>query len=248
MEYGVPQGSVLGPLLFLLYINGIHNSLKHCTTRFFADDTNLKIENNSLEQLQKYLNLDLRNLSNWLKANKISLNTSKTEQIIFRHPNKVINYCDLKIKIDGKRLVPSKYVKYLGILIDSHLNWEHQANFLSSKLSHSIGMLAKIRYYVPKGTLCTIYLGSFFAILMYGCQIRGQIQNRHNTRLIKLQNMAIRIIHFAPYQSSSTPLNNSSQILKLSDTIKLQSFLYISLKGNLPNVLKDSFTFHPFKE
>ena len=113
MEYGVPQGSVLGPLLFLIYINDIHNPLKFSTTRLFADDTNLLIENNSLEQLQKHLNSDLRNLSAWLKANKISLNTSKTELIIFRHPSKIINYRDLKIKIEGKRLAPSKYVQYL---------------------------------------------------------------------------------------------------------------------------------------
>ena len=73
MEYGVPQGSVLGPLLFLIYINDIHNPLKFSKTRLFADDTNLLIENNSLKQLQKHLNSDLRNLSAWLKANKISL-------------------------------------------------------------------------------------------------------------------------------------------------------------------------------
>ena len=104
MEYGVPQGSVLGPLLFLIYINDIHNALKHSTTRLFADDTNFLTENSSLDGLQKNLNSDLRNLSTWLKANKISLNASKTELIIFRHPSKIVNYCDLKIKIEGKRL------------------------------------------------------------------------------------------------------------------------------------------------
>ena len=78
---------------------------------------------------------------------------------------------------------------------------------------------------------------------MYGCQIWGQIENRHVTWVIKLQNMAIRIINFAPYQSPSTPLYKSSKILKLSDSIKLQNFLYVfnSLKGDVPNVLKSSF-------
>ena len=88
MNFGVPQGSVLGPLLFLTYINDIHIALKYCKTRRFADDTNLLIKHKSLKQLQKHLNLDLRNLCNWLKANKISLNASKTELLIFRHPNK----------------------------------------------------------------------------------------------------------------------------------------------------------------
>ena len=91
MKFGVSHGSVLGPLLFLIYINDIHVALKYCKTRHFADDTNLIIINKSLKQLQKHLNIDLRNLCNWLKANKISLNASKTELLIFRHPNKTIN-------------------------------------------------------------------------------------------------------------------------------------------------------------
>ena len=126
MKFGVPQGSVLGPLLFLIYINDLHSSITYSNTRHFADDTNLLISNNSLKQLKKRLNLDLRKLVNWLKANKISLNASKTEMLIFRHPNKKLNY-DLKIKLDGKKICPSKYVKYLGILIDQHLNWSFQS-------------------------------------------------------------------------------------------------------------------------
>ena len=101
IQYGVPQGSVLSPLLFLIYINDSHSTIKFCTTRHFADDTNILIKNKSLKQLKKQLNIDLRNLCNWLKSNKISLNASKTKLIIFRHPNKTINY-DLKGKIDGK--------------------------------------------------------------------------------------------------------------------------------------------------
>ena len=80
---------------------------KYSTARLFADDTNLLIESKYLKQLQKHLYLDLRNL--WLKVNKIHLNASKTKLLIYRHPNKPINY-DLKIKIDGEQLIPSKYV------------------------------------------------------------------------------------------------------------------------------------------
>ena len=105
MKIGVPQGSVLGPLLFLIYINDLHSTITFCTTRHFADDTNLVIKNKSLKQLKKQLNFDLCKLVSWLKANKISLNKSKTEMLIFRHPNKTLDY-DLKIKLDGKKIYP----------------------------------------------------------------------------------------------------------------------------------------------
>ena len=178
IKIGVPQGSVLGPLLFLVYINDLHLAIKYSTTRLFADDTSLLIKNKSLKQLKKHLNIDLRNLTRWLKANKISLNANKTELLVFRHPNKIINY-DLKLKIDGKRLYPSKYVKYLGILIDSHLNWCFHTDLLSTKLSRSIGMLSKIRHYVSKDTLRMIYFGIFSSQLVYASQIWAQTQNRH---------------------------------------------------------------------
>ena len=98
-----------------------------------------------LKQLKKYLNLDLKQLCKWLRANTISLNCNKTELIIFRHPNKQINY-ELKIKINGKKLLPSTSVKYLGISLDPHLNWSHQVDSLSTKLTRAAGMLSKIRY------------------------------------------------------------------------------------------------------
>ena len=87
------------------------------------------MKNKSLKQLHKYLNLDFKNLTNCLKANKISRNTSKTELIIFHPPKKVINY-DLTVKIDGKRFYHCHYVKYLGVIIDQYLNWSHHIDYI----------------------------------------------------------------------------------------------------------------------
>ena len=242
MDFGVPQGSVLGPLLFLIYINDLHNAIKFCTTRHFADDTNLLIYNKSLKQLQKDLNYDLRLLCRWLKANKISLNCGKTELIIFRHPNKQVNY-KLKIKINGTKLIPSHQVKYLGIVLDPHLNWSHHTNGLASKLTRAAGMLAKIRHFVPKNTLRSIYFGIFSSLLTYGSQIWGQYSNQHIKRLQKIQNKAIRIINFSNYNDSVDPLYYKSKILKLSDHVRLKNFLFVhnSLNNNLPSPLKNSF-------
>ena len=84
MPTGVPQGSVLGPLLFLFYINNLNPEVKHCKVYHFADDTNLLYTNSSIKKLNKILNKDLKNLTNWLNANKISLNVDKTEMILFK--------------------------------------------------------------------------------------------------------------------------------------------------------------------
>ena len=243
MNYGVPQGSVLGPLLFLIYINDLNKAIKFCTTHHFADDTNLFFSDKSMKKIQKYVNFDLKFLCNWLKANKISLNASKTELIIFRDPRKKSSH-ELKIKIDGKKLFPSKFVKYLGVLIDCHLSWHAHEIELNAKLSRAIGMLCKIRHFVKYETLCMIYYGIFSSILMYGSQIWGQ-HNRVVNKIQILQNKALRIINFCPSRSSATPLFKKCEILKLTDYISLQIFLiaHDSLNNNLPSSLSDQLSF-----
>ncbi len=177
------------------------------------------------------------------KGNKISLNASKTELIIFRDPRKVSTY-ELKIKIDGKKLVPSRYVKYLGVLIDCHLTWKAHEMELHPKLSRAIGMLSKIRHFVSYETLRMIYFGIFSSILMYGSQIWSHHQGIVN-KLQILQNKALRIMNFCPPRTSSTPLFKSCEILKLADYISLQDFLYThdNLKGNLQSAITGNFSF-----
>ena len=246
IEFGVPQGSVLGPLLFLIYINDLNLAMKYSKTQHFADDTNLLIKNTHLKQLQKQLNKDLKQLCHWLKANKLSLNTSKTELILFRHPNKKINY-DLKVKINGKQLLQSNSVKYLGILLDTHLNWSAHASSLALKLNRAAGMLAKVRHFVTQHTLRNIYFGIFSSLLTYGSQVWGQSINQHILRLTKIQNKAVRIISFANFQEDCTSLYNKSKILKLSDHIKLENIIYVhnSLRDNLPMPIRGSFHLLP---
>ena len=145
IKHGVPQGSVLGPLLFLIYINDLHKAILNSETYLFADDTNLLNISNKLKKLQKLMNADLKKRCLWLLANKISLNKTKTELIFFKKPNTQIPFNI--IKINGMKLFPSKSVKYLGIYLDEHLNGSAHVNILLPKLRRVNGMLAKIRHY-----------------------------------------------------------------------------------------------------
>ena len=239
MKYGVPQGSVLGPLLFLIYINDLHVAVKHSVTHHFADDTNFLYVSKSLKKIQKYINLDLRYVCNWLKANKISLNASKTEMLVFRDPRRKIDY-NLKIKIDGKKVTPSKFVKYLGIYLDNYLSWHQQEQDMRSRLSRAAGMLCKIRHYVNFETLKMIYHGIFSSILIYGSLIWGQ-HKRIVNRLQTIQNKAIRYMNFKPRRSPAAPLFKSSGILNLKDYITQLNCLFAHdhINRNLPTPLLD---------
>ena len=114
VKHGVPQGSVLGPLLFLIFINDLNIAIKHSETFHFADDTCLLIIKDSVKQINKVVNKDLKFLVQWLNANKISLNVARTEVVIFRRMKKQLDG-DLNLKLCGKKLKPSNYVRHLSI-------------------------------------------------------------------------------------------------------------------------------------
>ena len=128
----------------------------------FADDTNLLLTENSLKKLNKHINRDLKFVVQWIRANKLSLNTGKTKIVIFKSRNRKISK-HLNFRISGQKIVPVDSVKYLGLTLQNDLHWKMHLTSLEKKLSRSIGLPSKIRHYVPKFLLKTIYYSGAMA-------------------------------------------------------------------------------------
>ena len=243
VKCGVPQGSILGPLLFLVYINDLHAAIKYSEVHHFADDTNLLNFKSCVNSIKKEVNYDLKNLSNWLKTNKISLNVGKTELVLFTSSKKQLE-CDLKIKLNGKRLYETDSVKYLGIQIDKRLTWKQHIKHLAFKLNKANAMLSKLRHVLDIKTRRSVYYAIFESHLFYASLVWAQ-NNNSAKGLHLLQKKSLRLMFFQSRNSHTGPLFKMSKILKSFDKTALENCIFISksIKGLLPSTFNNWFKY-----
>ena len=192
--------------------------------------------------MNKQVNQDLKNLTNWLNANKICLNVSKTEVVLFKSSRKLTDV-PLKLKLNGKRLYPTNSVKYLGINIDENLTWKQQISDIAIKLNKANGILSKLRHFIDRKTLKSIYHAIFEPHLYYSSLVWAQNSNSIK-RLFVLQKKSLRIIYFLNHNADTSPLFRDLNILKLPDKIALENCLFINKYFNkfLPTIFKNWFT------
>ena len=127
----------------------------------------LLIKAKSLKQWKTELNYDLKLCTEWLNANRLSLNIDKTKLFIFHSKKKCFDYSDISIKLKEVKLNPTHHVKYLGIFLDKDLSWDYQVTQLSKKLSWANGVLFKLRKYIPKVTITSVYYSIFYSQYAY---------------------------------------------------------------------------------
>ena len=240
---GVPQGSVLGPLLFLIYINDINVSSQLTSFILFADDTNLFYSGENVEQLNKTINAEMQNISQWLIDNQLTLNIKKTNYIVFKSTKKkILN--PIKIFFNNCQLTQVKETKFLGVIIDEHLNWNQHINYIANKISKSIGIICKARYFLNSNILRTLYNTLIYPYLYYGNIVWA---NNYPTRLdkvYKLQKKVIRIITHSSYDANSAPLFKKLKLLNLQqiNDLCIGQFIFEFYNNSLPEYFKNFFT------
>jgi len=237
---GVPQGSVLGPLLFIIYTNDLPNCLKNSKAILFADDTTIYISSNDTRQLYISANLELQSLTEWFRANKLSLNVAKTHYVFFR-----CNNADVPMDIDlniGDDIIEEAHVaKFLGMFIDSKLDWNVHLDYVKNKLNSSLYAMRRVKHILSKNHLMTLYYSLIYPYIDYGITMWGSATKIHTNKITLLQKKAVRIISNARYNDHTEPLFRELKILKLDDIykLKLNKFMFSLNSGLLPSPLSN---------
>ena len=243
---GVPQGSALGPLLFLVYINDLPCCISHSTVNMFADDTALYYSCNNTDEILRRLNDDLKSISRWIKLNGLALNPKKYEYMVIGSPKR-INYVKFgAFMLNGVAIKRVETLKYLGIVLDSNMSWSSHIDYLCNKVSSRIGILKRIMPWLALPSAQTVYKSTIQPLFDYCGVVWDTCSETSSLRLQRLQNRAGRVILLTdncnPSASVRAKLNWSTlqQRRKYNKAILTYKFLNNQLEGLDTNYVRHS--------
>jgi hypothetical protein len=243
---GVAQGSVLGPLLFLVYVNDISNVISECNLKLFADDTNLFLCDRSLPELETKANTCLAKLQVWFLANKLSLNVNKTSYTVFNSKIMQNNTCDLNLCIGGQKIMKVSSCKYLGVFIDENLSWNEHIDYLYKKLIKFSSIFYKVRYLLPTACLKALYFAFIFPHILFGIEIYANTAKSRIDKLSKLNNKLIRILVNKRFNTTVMDLYKIMNVLPISQLHDMQLLIFIHKclyhQDLVPDIFHNYFT------
>lgn len=237
MICGVPQGSTLGPLLFLLYINDIVNSSSILSFRIFADDANIFYADNDPKKLELVMNNELIKVFQYCGINKLSINMEKTKYMLITPSRKK------QIHVNIHNIERKNCIKYLGIYLDEHLNWKSQIANVNNKITKNIGIFYKLRYCLDLHMLKQLYYTLIYPYLSYGAMSWGNTYKTNLTKIYAKQNKCVRSIFFANHMESSNKYFKILDILQFDNIVSLKIATFtnklLNEPSNMPLVFQD---------